>query len=227
VLEEPCSLTALGAAHHLEPVHLQLVGAGAREAEGRHAPRIGRLHRYHGHRRAEGAEAGLQGAADPLIRPEKIVGAGEIAGGGGDAVGDLELRTLVEDGAAAGGTAHETDAHGARRVHVHPSVQPLAIAQRDGGGVPGEEAEARRRIAAEAGEQQRLVQRHVGGAVERLGDEQPEVGAHPCPGVHLRTGWRAASVWSSRRTAVVTGASWSRWGLVSASRAIWIMASQN
>ncbi len=79
-------------------------------------------------------------------------------------------------------------------------------------------------------QQERLVERHVGGAVERLGDEQAERESSPpgsFGGVHRSRGWRAASVWSSRRTGVVTGASWTSCGFDSASRAIWIMASQN
>ena len=46
-------------------------------------------------------------------------------------------------------------------------------------------------------------------------------------GVQRRSGWRAARVWSRRRTGVVRGASWITSGFDSASRAIWIMASQN
>src|SRR5215831_2352048 len=46
-------------------------------------------------------------------------------------------------------------------------------------------------------------------------------------GVHFRRGCLAAPVWSSRRTDVVTGASWIRCGFSCASRAIWIIASQN
>src|SRR5262245_38131141 len=45
--------------------------------------------------------------------------------------------------------------------------------------------------------------------------------------VHFRFGSRAALVWSSRRTGVVAGASWIAAWFVSASRAIWIIASQN
>src|SRR5262249_61114099 len=65
----------------------------------------------------------------------------------------------------------------------------------------------------------------------RGGGEGAGVGGSPHAvsggGVHLSRGWRAAPVWSSRRTGVVTGASWIRWGFSCASRAIWIIASQN
>jgi hypothetical protein len=88
----------------------------------------------------------------------------------------------------AGGPPHEANAHGARGVQIHAVVSRWPYPSEMVAGSPGEEAEARRRLPIEAGEQQRLVQRHVGGAVERLGDEQPEPGAHPCPGVHLSTG---------------------------------------
>src|SRR5207245_11136421 len=110
--------------------------------------------------------------------PGGITRAPEACGGGGHAGGDLEVGTLVEDGAAPRLTPHETDAQRARLVEVDAAVEALAVAQRDGGRGPREEAQGRGPLVAEPRVEERVVERHVRAAVERLRPEQPEAGDH-------------------------------------------------
>ena len=95
------------------------------------------------------------------------------------AVRQLEVGPLVQDRAAAGGPAHEADAERGGGRDVDALVEGLAVAERDGGGLPGEEAERRRARPREPAQQEGLVEGHVRRAVERLGDQQAERESSP------------------------------------------------
>src|SRR5262249_13830885 len=121
-------------------------------------------------------------------------------------------------------------------VQIDSVIERLAVSQRDRGRRPCEEPNRRRPELLEAAREQRLVERHIVSATRWRTDEESERGHAPAPDAcasslradgQRRFGCRAASVWSRRRTGVVTGASRINSGAVSASRAIWIIASQN
>src|SRR5262249_6869773 len=224
VLEKGAFAAPLRAADQLAPRDLDLVGARTREAERRHRAGVRRPHGHDRGGRSQVAEAGLEAGADPAVAREEFLGAREVAGAGRDAVRDLELPALVEDRAATRGAANEADAQFVRGREVDALLEPLAETKRNRRRLPREEPQRRRAQVPEPREHQRLVQGHVGRAVERLGDEEPE---RRHPAVHRSRGWRAASVWSSRRTGVVSGASSTRRGSDSASRANWIIATPN
>src|SRR5437660_1470482 len=183
-------------------------------------------------------------------RPElDPVRAGEALGYRGRRFGEARApaQYLLERRHAREGiaVAREEDPHalGVDPEHQGPTLQeparpaPRGAADRDGGRHPAEEAHGRGTLARQPPTPEGLVHGHVRHAVEGFGQEQPPgpgrrrgPAAHPGAalpaGRHRRFGWRAASVWSRRRTEVVTGASRMSSGLFSASPAIWIIASQ-
>src|SRR5438105_14483866 len=169
---------ALGAGDELAAADLALGRAGAREAErgtrarapaGRDQPGTG----------AEGVEAAHEGARDPAVSLEQVAADGEVVGGRRHAVGQLALGAVVIDRAAARRAPHEPHTEATAGRHVHVTVERLALAGRDRRRVPGEEPNGGWRGAGVAPAPERLVDGHVGGAVARLGHEEP-------PGRHGR-----------------------------------------
>src|SRR5262249_20734941 len=99
----------------------------------------------------------------------------QISGRRRHAVGQLALGAVVIDRAAARWAAHETDAEPAARGDVDVAIERLPIADGDRRRGPREEAPGRRRCARLAAAPQRFVDRHVGGAVGRLGDQEAPI----------------------------------------------------
>src|SRR5439155_25739519 len=174
VLQERRAEPPLRAADQLAAADLDLEGAGARETE----RRIGAepaARRDHLRVRAQGIDPAHERTRDPAIRLEQIGADAEVVGGRRHAIRELTLRAVVVNRAAARRPAHEADAEAAARVDVHVAIERLAVADRHRRRIPGEEAHGGRRSAGVAAAPQRLVNRHVGGPVARLGDEKPPI----------------------------------------------------
>src|SRR2546422_87316 len=90
------------------------------------------------------------------------------------------LGAVVVDRAATRRAPDESDTQALAGGDVDGGVEPLAVAEGDGRRLPGEEADRGRRRSRLAAPPQRLVDRHVGGAVGGLGDEQAPGGHHDC-----------------------------------------------
>src|SRR5437870_5439120 len=90
-------------------------------------------------------------------------------GVGRDAVGELARGPVVVDRDAAGGPAHEAEAPPPAGGEVQARIPPLAVADRESGRRPAEEAHGRQALARKPPTPEGLVDRHVRRAVERLG----------------------------------------------------------
>src|SRR5262249_19821572 len=100
----------------------------------------------------------------------------EVAMGPHHAIGQLQLRSLVKDGAAARGPSHKTDAQARGLVQIDLSVDGLPVPERDRRRGPREEPDRWRADLVETAPKWGLVHRHVRGSVHRRGDEQTKRG---------------------------------------------------